>query len=60
MHNTGVADRFALMWQKSRADAGKSQEYVAKHLVSVRLLYRTGSKVFLVLIRDKASSGLRL
>ena len=27
-----VNDRFATMWQKSRADAGKSQEYVAKAL----------------------------
>lgn len=32
MHDTGVVDRFALMWQKSRTDAGKSQEYVAKAL----------------------------
>lgn len=32
MHDTGVTDRFAMMWQKSRADAGKSQEFVAKAL----------------------------
>lgn len=32
MHDTGVVDRFATMWQKSRTDAGKSQEFIAKAL----------------------------
>lgn len=32
MHDTGVVDRFAAMWQKSRTDAGKSQEFIAKAL----------------------------
>lgn len=32
MNRIDVAEAFALMWQKSRHDAGKSQEYMAKAL----------------------------
>lgn len=32
MDNVNIADRFGAMWKKSRIDAGKSQEYMAKAL----------------------------
>lgn len=32
MNNAEISDKFANMWRKSRADAGKSQDYMAKAL----------------------------